>query len=125
MFDYLINYGVQKHSFDYSDIDVNDRMALQDQINNVRRNYSQLLILLDDIQGKIINCNNEISQIIKQVSVENGSSRLNSILNQNEEYVKLDAELQALKTGASMVNAQIDFYKNDLRILNSVFYNKF
>lgn len=125
MFDYLINYGVQKHSFDYSDIDVNDRMALQDQINDVRRNYSQLLILLDDIQGKIINCNNEISQIIKQVSVENGGSRLNSILNQNEEYVKLDAELQALKTGASMVNAQIDFYKNDLRILNSVFYNKF
>lgn len=126
MFDYLVNYGIQRHTFDYSDIDVNDRMALQDQINKVRRDYSDLLLLLDDIQGKILDCNERLSKRSKEIiSNSEGSRGINSILNNDDEYLTLEAEQQALKTGASMVNAQIDFCKNDLRILNSVFYNKF
>ena len=125
MFEYLVNYGIKKHTFDYSDIDVNDRLMLQDQINEVRRNYSQLLKLLDDVQGKILECNAKLSKRSKELVSENEGTRINVLLNQDDEYLTLEAEQQALKTGASMINAQIDFCKNDLRILNSVFYNKF
>lgn len=126
MFDYLVNYGIQKHSFNYEDLDVNDRMALQDQINRVRSDYSQLLQLLDDIQGKILDCNERLSRRSKEIIASAGETRrINSLLNQDDDYLATEAEQQALKTGASMVNAQIEFCKNDLRILNSVFYNKF
>lgn len=125
MLDYLINYGVKRHEFNYDDIDINDRLALQDQINTVRRNYSQLLSLLDDVQGKYLDCNARLAKKSKEIINEAQGSRTNAVFATNDEYLELEAEQQALKSGMNMINAQIDYCKNDLRILNSVFYNKF
>ena len=125
MIDYLLNYGVKRNTIDCQDLDVNDRLQLQDQINNARQNYSKLLELLDDIQGKYIDCSIRLSRKTKELIEQNEGVKNNSLFNCNDEYLALETEIQALKTGISMVNEQIDFYKNDLRILNSVFYNKF
>lgn len=125
MLNYLINYGVKKHEIKYEDIDINDRLMLQEQINQVRRNYSQLLELLDEVQGKYLECSNKISKKSKELIQNNDGSRNNTIFTTNDEYLELEAEQLALKNGMNMINAQIDYCKSDLRILNSVFYNKF
>lgn len=125
MLDYLTNYGIQKHSIDYEDIDINDRLLLQDQINQARKNYSKLLSLLDDVHNKYLICIEKIAKRSKDVIGQNSGTRLNNAFSTDDEYLTLDAEAQALKSGMTMINAQIDFYKNDLKILNSVFYNKF
>lgn len=125
MLNYLVNYGVKKHTLDYQDIDINDRLALQDQINEVRRNYSNLLALLDDVQGKYLDCTARLSIKSKEIIAEAQGARTNAVFATNDEYLELEAEQLALKSGMNMINAQIDYCKNDLRILNSVFYNKF
>ena len=124
MIEYLLNYGVKKHNVEYEDLDVNDRLALQDQINKSRKDYFQLLSLLDEIQFKFLECNKNINERTKELLTKNEGTR-NNILSNDDVYLTLDAELQALKTAMSMINEQIDFCKSDLRILNSVFYNKF
>lgn len=125
MLDYLINYGVERHVVDYQDIDINDRLMLQEQINTVRKSYSKLLALLDDIQGKYLDVTSRLASKSKEIITEYQGSRTNIAFNTNDDYIELEAEQQALKSGMNMINAQIDYCKNDLRILNSVFYNKF
>lgn len=125
MLDYLVNYGVQRHNFDYQDIDINDRLMLQEQINTVRSNYSKLLTLFDSIQSKYLDCTAKLAKKSKEIIGESQGVRNNTAFSTNDEYLELEAEQLALKSGMNMVNAQIDYCKNDLRILNSVFYNKF
>lgn len=127
MTDWLVQYGIKRHKVDYDEIDVNDRLRLEEQINASRKNWHELLSLLDDIQGKYVEINLEISNLVKNVTEESIESgiRLNQLLSINDKYITLEAQQKALSAGMSMVNNQIDFCKNDLRILNSVFYNKF
>lgn len=125
MLDYLINYGVETKSLEYEDIDVNDRLLLQDQINTARKNYARCLKLLDEIQGKYVECSKELTKRVKQISMDATTSRLNTALQNDDKYIELESEQTAYKIGIDMVKNQIDYYKNDLRILNSVFYNKF
>lgn len=125
MLDYLINYGVETKSLEYEDIDVNDRLLLQDQINTARKNYARCLKLLDEIQGKYVGCSKELTKRVKQISMNATTSRLNTALQNDDKYIELESEQTAYKIGIDMVKNQIDYYKNDLRILNSVFYNKF
>ena len=125
MLDYLINYGVETKALEYEDIDVNDRLLLQDQINTARKNYARCLKLLDEIQGKYVECSKELTKRVKQISMDATTSRLNTALQNDDKYIELESEQTAYKIGIDMVKNQIDYYKNDLRILNSVFYNKF
>lgn len=125
MLEYLIEYGVEKHNFNIDEVDINDRLALQEQINHARFSCHKLLVLADEIQNKILECSKKLGQRSKKLILENNSSRINQVLNSDDEYLTLDAELQALKSGLNMVNSEINFYQTDLRILNSVFYNKF
>lgn len=125
MLDYLVNYGVKKFEVDYDDIDINDRLMLQDQINAVRKNYSSLLALMDDVQGKYLDCCARLAQKSKEILGDVSGNRTNIALKTDEDYIALEAEQEALKTGIYMIKDQIDYCKNDLRILNSVFYNKF
>lgn len=125
MLDYLINYGVETKALEYEDIDVNDRLLLQDQINTARKNYARCLKLLDEIQGKYVECSKELTKRVKQISMDPATSRLNTALQNDDKYIELESEQTAYKIGIDMVKNQIDYYKNDLRILNSVFYNKF
>lgn len=125
MLDYLVNYGIQKTNIDFDDIDINDRLQLQEQINTVRSNYKKLLNLLDDIQGKYLECSNDLSARTKELIISNEGVKNNSMFMMDDAYMVLEAKQEALKTGMSMVNSQIEYCKSDLRILNSVFYNKF
>lgn len=122
MFEYLTHYGVQKQQMNYRDIDINDRLLLEEQINESRKQYSNLLNLLDEIQGKYIQCSAQMAIRSKEIISAGGK---NSAFSTDDNYIELEAEMTALKSGMNMVNANIEYCKNDLRILNSVFYNKF
>lgn len=125
MFDYLINYGIKNHTISYEELDVIDKMQLQDQINKVRREYYDLLKLLDEVQSKNLEITKKLSNRSKELISENITSRTNVILNSDDEYIELESEQLALKSGISMINNQLEFCKTDLKILQSVFYNKF
>lgn len=127
MLNYLIKYGVHcQNNDDFNDLDINDRLVLQEQINRVRKNQMKLIKLTDDIQDKIINVQNEIRQLTSEIVKNNPDTRnRNDLFNTNGDYLELEAQLDAFKSGLSIVNQQIDMCKSDLRILNSVFYNKF
>lgn len=125
MLEYLIDYGIQKQPMEFEELDINDRMELQHQINSTRKSYLKLLNLYNDIQGKFIDANSELSQRTKDLISNSDGQRGNKIFNTDQEYIKLEAKIDALKAGMGMVQSQIDYYKSDLRILNSVFYNKF
>jgi hypothetical protein len=129
MIEYLMNYGVKgvqkQSSFKFEDLNVDDRLALQDQINMVRKRYFQLMEVLDDVQARLLAVSKRIAQRSKLLIESNGATRSNAIFQSDNEYLEADAEREALKAGMKMINEQLDFYKNDLRILNSVFYNKF
>ena len=98
---------------------------MQSQINGVRKNYHKSLVLLDDIQNKFLETQSELSRRSKELLANNSGVRNNVLFSSDDKYLELEAKLEALKIGLSMVNSQIEYYKNDLRILNSVFYNKF
>lgn len=128
MLNYLIKYGIdnQNNSTDIEDLDVNDRLVLQEQINRTRKNQFKLIKLTDDIQNKILDTQIEIRKLTSDIISNNdGSKTRNDLFNTNDEYLELEAKLDALKSGLNIVNQQIDMCKSDLRILNSVFYNKF
>ena len=125
MLDYLINYGIKNHTISYEELDVIDKMQLQDQINKVRREYYDLLKLLDEVQSKNLEITKKLSNRSKELISENITSRTNVILNSDDEYIELESEQLALKSGISMINNQLEFCKTDLKILQSVFYNKF
>lgn len=124
-FEYLKNYGVKTPKLEFSEIDVNDRLRLQDQINQARKNYSSLLSLFDSVQQLYLECGHELSNRFKEINKESTERVTNATLSADDIYSELEYKQQALKAGLSEINMQIDYYKNDLRLLNSVFYNKF
>ena len=126
-FGWLALYGIQRHQFNFEDIDITDKLMLQGQINARRKEWHELILILDEVQGKLVAVSVEINNIVKELTenaVKNGT-RLNQELSTNDEYIQLEAEQKALTVGVSLINGQIDYCKNDLRILNSVFYAKF
>jgi hypothetical protein len=132
MLNYLIDYGInqsKKNKETFEELDINDREALQGQINNARKEYRDLLVLVDTINDKLLHAQkilNERTKSIIQESTSNPSNlKRNDIFSTDDEYLELDAEISAYKAGIQMINNRIDFCKSDLRILNSVFYNKF
>lgn len=125
MFDYLKNYAVKSPKLEFSEIDINDRLRLQDQINLARKNYYDLLSLFDNVQQLYLECGKELSTRYKQIVNESETKITNATLSADDAYSELEYKQQALKVGLSEISMQIDYYKNDLRILNSIFYNKY
>lgn len=125
MFEYLINYGIKANEVNYEDVDINDRLHLEEQINMVRKNYHSLLTLVDEINDSILQCSRKMSQLTKELMLKNEGTSVNRLLSSDEKYIEYEAKLQALKVGLNSANNLIDYCKNDLRVLNSVFYNKF
>lgn len=125
MLEYLVNYGVKSHTFNIEDVDIFDVQRIQAQINEVRNKYKQLIILLDEVQGKHLEVTAQMSKLAKNLIESNGGVRSNNIFSNNDDYLELEAQEAAYKAGMNMINASIEFYKSDLRILNSTFYNKF
>lgn len=125
MLDYLVNYGVQHHAVRYEDIDITDKMQLQSQINEARKNYFNLLQLFDDVQGKFLDVQSRMAAKSKEIIAGSSGGRTNTAFAMDDEYIAMEAEQQALKAGMTMISSQIEFYKSDLKVLNSVSYTKF
>lgn len=121
----LLNYGIKIHEIDYEELDVLDKVEAQDQINRVRREYAKLIKLSGNIQEMLLDANKELNVLTKAIIEEAGGARSNTIFSSNSEYIEIEARISAYKTGLRMTEDQIDFYKGDLRILNSVLYNRF
>ena len=66
-----------------------------------------------------------LSKRYKAINVESVERVTNATLNMDDEYTELEFKQQALKSGLAEIQMSIEFCKSDLRILNSVFYNKF
>lgn len=127
MFDYLLSYGVERHTPAYQELDIHDKLMLQDQINTARRGYFEMLQLMDEVQSKMLEVSERMKQESKRVMEQAGSEgvRPNSLFSQDDEYLSLEAKKEALSAGMNLITEQLNFYKNDLRILNSAFYAKF
>lgn len=127
MINYLTKYGITEHKNEFEELDINDRMELESQINGVRQRYHKLLNVMDSIDTQILENQYNISKlskkVIEQARIEN--KRPNDLFSVDDEYLELEFERDALKTGKEMIVSQINFVNNDLRILNSAFYNKF
>ena len=127
MLNYLLAYGVSQKAPRFEEIDINDKMALESQINTTRKNYFDLLKLMDEIDGKLLEVKQKISAKSKTVieDAKKQGVRPNELYSTDEDYLKLDFEREALMAGKEMISKQITFIQSDLRILNSTFYNKF
>lgn len=125
MLEYLKKYGVKTPKMEFDEIDINDRMRLQDQINLTRRNYNSLLKLFDQVQEEFLAVGVQMSKRYKTINQESVERVTNSTLNMDDEYTELEFKQQALKSGLAEIQMSIEFCKSDLRLLNSVFYNKF
>ena len=53
-FGWLALYGIQRHQFNFEDIDIADKLMLQGQINARRKEWHELILILDEVQGKLI-----------------------------------------------------------------------
>lgn len=125
MFEYLKKYGVKTPQIEFDEIDINDRLRLQDQINLTRRNYNSLLKLFDQVQQEFLEVGVQMSKRYKEINNESVERVTNSTLNMDDLYTELEFKQQALKSGLAEIQMSIEFCKSDLRVLNSVFYNKF
>lgn len=127
MIEWLTNYGVKRASWDPQDLDVYDKLHLQDQINAVRRQWVELLQCLDSTQERLLQINLEMSQLVRDMNEKAtvDGVRVNSLLSVSDDYIKLEAQQKALQVAIGMINSQLDLCKSDIRILNSAMYGKF
>lgn len=130
MMQWLVQYGVDRQkNFEVrmDDIDIHDKLQLEDQINVMRKNCKQLLALMDDIQGQLVDVKRKIALRVKDLTLESKKSgeRLNALLAVDDQWIELDATRDALSAGLSLVQNELDQCRTDLRILNSSMYQKF
>lgn len=130
MLQWLVRYGVDRQrsfEIEFQELDIHDKLALERQINDMRRNCHQLLSLMDEIQGKLVDVKRRIALHVKDVTVQVNlhGGKINQELNQDDKYVELEAERDALSAGLSLVQNELDQCRSDLRILNSAMYQKF
>lgn len=125
---YLTQYGITKQTgLDFEEIDITDKFQLEAQINTARRNYNKLLKTYDMIDENMIENQRKMKLKGKEVIERAGreGKRPNDLFSIDDDYIELEIEREALKTGKDMISAQMSFVNNDLRILNSALYNKF
>ena len=127
MLNYLLAYGVSQKAPRFEEIDINDKLALEKQINTTRKKYFDLIGLMDEIDQKLLETKKQINYKSKDIIQEAKTKgiRPNELYSTDEEYLKLDYKQEALRAGKEMISKQITFIQSDLRILNSTFYNKF
>ena len=64
MLKYLINYDIETEIKNEDiiteyEIDINDRMILQEQVNNIRKTYFRLIKLFDELQANLVSFESE------------------------------------------------------------------
>ena len=130
MLKYLINYDIETEIKNEDimteyEIDINDRMILQDQVNNIRKSYFRLIKLYDELQANMINFESEKDKKIAYYLTK-FSNRNERIENQSSdiELIDINTKILATKEAMKTVSNQIDFIRNDLRFLSNSMYNK-
>ena len=130
MLKYLINYDIETEIKNEDimteyEIDINDRMILQEQVNNIRKTYFRLIKLFDELQANLVNFESEKDKKTSYYLTK-FSNRNERIENQSGdiELLDLDTKIMATKEAMKTVSNQIDFVKSDLRFLSNSMYNK-
>ena len=130
MLKYLINYDIETEIKNEDimteyEIDINDRMILQEQVNNIRKTYFRLIKLFDELQVNLVNFESEKDKKTSYYLTK-FSNRNERIENQSGdiELLDLDTKIMATKEAMKTVSNQIDFVKSDLRFLSNSMYNK-
>ena len=130
MLKYLINYDIETEIKNEDimteyEIDINDRMILQEQVNNIRKSYFRLIKLYDELQANMINFESEKDKKIAYYLTK-FSNRNERIENQSSdiELIDINTKILATKEAMKTVGNQIDFIRNDLRFLSNSMYNK-
>jgi predicted nuclease with TOPRIM domain len=129
MLQYLLNYDVDPDNIveidlEY-DLDINDKTILQEQINNVRRSYYDLIKLYDNIQGEYMQAKTELANKLRnyQINFENKNDRIAAI-SKDLEILNLEEKVEALKESLKTVDNQLTFIKADIKILTNSMYNR-
>ena len=127
MLKYLINYDIDidvELDLDF-ELDITDKTILQDQINNVRKSYRDLIDVYSKIQGEYLSAKEELANLNRRFLIEypNRNERLNE-QGSNQEYLYLQMKIEALQESMRSVNSQLDYIKSDIRILNSSMYSR-
>ena len=130
MLKYLINYDIETEIKNEDimteyEIDINDRMILQEQINNIRKTYFRLIKLFDELQANLVSFESEKDKKTAYYLTK-FSNRNERIENQSNDIELLDinTKITATKEAMKTVSNQIDFVKSDLRFLSNSMYNK-
>lgn len=125
MLKYLINFDVDVDAeFELEfELDITDKSLLQEQINQVRKTYLRLIKLFDNLQGEYIETKSLLSQKNRELLLEFEvrSDRVEAEA-KDPEHGYLVEKLDALRESMKAVTSQIDFIKNDMRVLNSSMY---
>ena len=108
-----------------SEIDINDRIMIQEQINNSRKAYRKLIVLFDNLQNDLFENENKLNRLMRNVYL-NCDNRVDAskIIQTDPEIIAVKEAIEALKMSMKTVSNHMDLVKSDLRILNSAMYNK-
>ena len=108
-----------------SEIDINDRIMIQEQINNSRKAYRKLIVLFDNLQNDLFENENKLNKLMRNVYL-NCDNRVDAskIMQTDPEIIAVKEAIEALKMSMKTVSNHMDLVKSDLRILNSAMYNK-
>lgn len=129
MLQYLLNYdtdidGIEEINLEY-DLDITDKTILQEQINNARKSYYNLMKIYDNLQGEYLEAKSELAKKMREafIKYENRTERTNEI-SKDLSIINLEEKMEALKEAMKTLSNQIDFVKTDIRILTNSMYNR-
>ena len=108
-----------------NEIDINDRIMIQEQINNSRKAYRKLILLFDNLQNDLFDNENKLNKLMRNVYL-NCDNRVDAskIMQTDPEIIAVKETIEAIKMSMKTVSSHMDLVKSDLRILNSAMYNK-
>ena len=108
-----------------NEIDINDRIMIQEQINNSRKAYRKLIVLFDNLQNDLFENENKLNKLMRNVYL-NCDNRVDAskIMQTDPEIIAVKEAIEALKMSMKTVSNHMDLVKSDLSILNSAMYNK-
>lgn len=128
MFNYLLNYGI---NLDIEDVDVipaldiDDRTILQEQINNTRNSYFELIKVYDLLQKEYLETKNELNLKVREMNNKYEKRiDITKCMSTDIDYIELNEKIEAIKEAMKTVSNQLDFIKGDMKILTNSMYNK-
>lgn len=108
---------------DFQPIDITDKTILQEQINNTRNTHFAMIGLLDKTYKDINKVKKSMMDLEASwyINGENPRSKVKT----DSDYLEMKEELEGLLSSEKIIKENIEFLKQDARLLNSTMYQKF